>query len=371
MREFSFMIKPASSLCNLKCTYCFNEDIASNRCTKSYGIMTEETAKNIILNIYQTLHDGDHINFIFQGGEPTLAGIEFFNSFTNFVAKQVKKVSVFYSLQTNGTLIDEAWCEFFKKHSFFIGLSIDGTKSNHNFYRADENGNGSYSQVIKTKRLLDKYDLQYNILCTLTNNLAKNPGEVWDNILKENIQFIQFIPCLKNLYDDRRDCDLTPENFYIFYKNLFVKWKNEVLKGNYISVKLFDDIVNLFLFNCPTACGICGNCKIQYVIESDGGVYPCDFYTLDAYCGGNLSKTNIKLIEKNLINTGFLNKKGDKNTICSSCKYLNFCGGGCKRITSSAFIDKNAADFCAYQKLLDEILADLCEVSKKLIDLNK
>lgn len=367
MREFSFMIKPASSLCNLKCIYCFNEDIASNRCIKSYGIMSPKTTLKIISNIYNSLYDGDHVNFIFQGGEPTLAGLDYFKFFTDVISKQNSKVTVSYIIQTNGTLLDENWLNFLKKHNFFIGLSIDGIEETHNFYRTNKNGQGSYSQLISVKNMIEENGLQYNILCTLTNNLSKDYDKLLGNILKENLKFIQFIPCLKNLHDIRRECDLTPINFFEFYKHLFQKWKKELEKGNYVSIKLFDDIINLFLLNKVTSCGFCGKCQLQYIIEADGSVFPCDFYTLDKYCGGNLTESSLKIIEKTLIKTGFLSEEKNLPTICSKCKYISFCQGGCKRILHSSFIAKENLEFCAYQNLLDEILEDLCNIGRILV----
>ena len=122
MKSLNIMIKPASSLCNMRCKYCFYADVSSMRDTASFGIMSDETMKNVLDNIYSCLKSGDKVNFVFQGGEPTLTGLEFFIRFTDIVSGW-NGISVSYALQTNAIIIDDEWCKFLKKYNFLMGVS--------------------------------------------------------------------------------------------------------------------------------------------------------------------------------------------------------------------------------------------------------
>ncbi|MDL2293908.1 radical SAM protein, partial [Ruminococcaceae bacterium OttesenSCG-928-D13] len=126
MKRLSVMLKPASSLCNLRCRYCFYADVSSMRGVPNYGIMSDDTAREVIGNIYRDLEDGDEITLAFQGGEPTLAGLDFFKSFVAEAERQPVRARVNWALQTNGVLLDRDWCAFLREKRFLVGLSLDG-----------------------------------------------------------------------------------------------------------------------------------------------------------------------------------------------------------------------------------------------------
>jgi uncharacterized protein len=153
MKHLSLMIKPASSLCNMRCRYCFYADISGLRQVASHGIMETRTAHAIIENVFKDLEDGDEVSFAFQGGEPTLAGLPWYEDFTETVSAQPKRVKTQYALQTNGLLINGAWGEFFNKHNFLVGLSIDGGARFHNDNRVDAQNRGTYRAVMEEAAL--------------------------------------------------------------------------------------------------------------------------------------------------------------------------------------------------------------------------
>lgn len=261
MKHISVLIKPASALCNLRCKYCFYANVSSLREVRSYGKMKTEVAEKMINNIYADLEDGDQLTLAFQGGEPTLAGLEYFKRIASFVDAQEKKVTVHYALQTNGTIINRKWCEFLKAHDFLVGLSIDGNPLYHDLNRIDTKGRGTFHRVLETKRLFDEYQIEYNVLCVLTNPLAKEAKKVFQFLKDEKIRFVQFIPCLDDLDADKKSSfALVPKRFAGFYHQMLKLWLEELRQGNYISIKLFDDIVNLLVRHQVTACGILGNC---------------------------------------------------------------------------------------------------------------
>jgi len=368
MKQLSVLIKPASSACNLQCSYCFYHDVSDNRSVKSYGNMKQGVMEKIIDQIFIDLDDGDVMTFAFQGGEPTLAGLAYFETFVNYVKNQEKAVTVKYAIQTNGMFIDDTWCTFFQQHQFLVGLSIDGPKELHDNYRYDLKKRGTHRRVMQTKALFDTYEIDYNVLCVLTNQLAAQPQKMFNFLLKERIQFVQFIPCLDELEGQMpSEFALTPKNFYFFYHNLFMLWKKELDKGNYISIKLFDDIVHLFATGMPSACGMLGSCGSQFVVESDGSTYPCDFYVLDEELLGNLCDETLFMMRKKQRLTQFIatSSKNHLEPMCQGCPYLRMCYGGCKRMKRQMYVDKSGA-YCGYQSFLDKHVGELESIARFL-----
>lgn len=353
MKQLSIMIKPSSSLCNLRCKYCFYADLAGIRENVSYGFMAYETAERMLENIRRDLSPGDRVTFAFQGGEPTLSGLPFFRHFTGLVARWDPAIRVSYSIQTNATLLNEEWCRFLAEHRFLVGVSLDMLPESHNAVRVDAGGSGTYGQVRQAIALLEKHRVEYNVLCTLTNEIARYPKRVWSQLCKLDIRYVQFTPCLDELEKPGESIfALTPRRFSSFYKGLFPLWLEALQKGNYRSIKFFDDVVNLMAFGIPTACGINGVCQPQVVIEADGSVYPCDFYCLDCYSMGNITKNRLSDMQESPGRIAFLNRGHRIPKLCGSCRYARLCGGNCKRMQRQICCGE-ADDYCGYRDFLD------------------
>ncbi|MCL2831891.1 MAG: SPASM domain-containing protein [Treponema sp.] len=363
MKRLSLLIKPASSLCNMRCKYCFYHDVGEHRENPSYGIMQKETAEKIIANIQKDLDEGDEITIAFQGGEPTLAGLPWFEYFVDTFKSQ-KKIKTNWALQTNGLLIDDGWAGFLKKHNFLTGLSIDANAGLHNSIRVKANGEGSFEACMKAKAIMDEHKAEYNILCVLTNELADMPDKVWNFITGEKIMYIQFIPCLES-FDESESSPypLKPARFASFYSRLYYWWMKELEKGTYYSVKLFDDTANYFLRGVPSSCGINGRCHAQYVVEADGSVYPCDFYVLDKYNSGNLAQITLREIFDSPVMQAFVSEERKLPPLCNTCKYLKYCNGGCKRMNRVVYFgapgSPSYGSVCGYKQFLDKCLEPL------------
>ncbi len=349
---YSVMIKPASSLCNLECKYCFYADVSHRRDVMSYGIMTEQTARRIIQNIFADLPRGSSVSIGFQGGEPTLAGVDFFRYFADTVRAAAGSVHVEYTLQTNGTLLDDEWCRFLLEHKVLVGLSLDGDGELHDLNRADRHGVGSYSRVIAAKHLLERYGIEYNVLTVLTDRLARYPKRIWKLLCNQKIGYVQFIPCL-----DAPDSPmpspyaLTPGRFASFYTALFRLWAEALRSGRYISIKLFDDICNMLLKHQVTACGLDGICQRQIVVEADGSVYPCDFYAVDRWRLGNLAETPLTGLADNDTARAFRCRPKPVHAICADCRFAKLCGGGCARMADSMYVARDGKA-CGYRDFL-------------------
>ncbi|WP_086444261.1 radical SAM/SPASM domain-containing protein [Candidatus Enterococcus lemimoniae] len=354
MRKIAVMIKPASALCNIRCKYCFYADVADSRAVNSYGKMTPEIMRKMIDHLLLDLTNQDQLTITFQGGEPTLAGFTYFQSFVTYMTeKNTKKVTIQYAIQTNGLLINEKWCRFFYEHHFLVGLSIDGYQSIHDRNRIDPKSKGTFHRVIKTKQLFEKYQVQYNVLCVLTNELARHPQKMYQFMKQEKIQYIQFIPCLGDLNGVKSVYALTPQRFYHFYHVLWDLWIKEYATGNYRSIKFFDDLVHLFKAQRVTACGLIGQCQPQYVIESNGNVYPCDFYVLDQYLMGNITEYSLIELYKSYVMKHFLFEPKQFPQKCQDCPFRSMCMGGCKRMKHSMYLDKKET-YCGFQTFLSQ-----------------
>jgi len=349
----------------MRCGYCFYTDISALRKDASMGVMKRETVTALLNNVFSELISGDMVTFAFQGGEPGLMGLDFFHFFTNEVSSIAPVgVSVDYAFQTNGICIDDDWCAFFKQYDFLIGLSLDGDASLHNQNRTDNHGKGTFNRVMDAKKKLDAAGVRYNILCVLTSESSRRAGRIWNFILREKIKYIQFIPCLEPLESGEEDAGnygaaLTGAKFFRFYSELFPLWKKEVIAGNYVSVKLFDDLIALLLHGMPGSCGLSGRCSPQIVVEADGGVYPCDFYVLDEYKAGDLTCQSLRDVFNAVVNCGFLEFQSEVSACCSDCAHNRWCKGGCKRMSRAVY-----GDICGMRSFLDKYLSELLEIGR-------
>ena len=281
MRSVTFLVKPASSLCDMRCRYCFYHDISDIREVKSMGMMSSDTAEALLKAAFAAVGPGGFVQFTFQGGEPTLAGLEFFRSFMALEEQhRPKDVQVGHSIQTNGLHINEEWAQFLKEHRFLVGLSVDGNQVIHDAHRIDAAGKGTWDRVTAALALLDRYGVEANILCVVSAMVAKNPQKVYASLRKLGDHPLQFIPCLDPLEAQRgsEPHSLKPEAYGRFLCGLFDCWYRDWKAGNYISIRTFDDYLRILMRMPPSTCATSGACGSYLVAEGDGSLYPCDFY---------------------------------------------------------------------------------------------
>lgn len=334
MKSTTFLIKPASSLCNMRCKYCFYDDVSDNRMVKSMGIMSADTAAQVISKALEATEDGGRISFMFQGGEPTLAGLNFFQNFVQLQQQSGRSgIVVEYAIQTNGMNLDEEWAEFLRKNRFLVGLSIDGTKDIHDQFRVDARGEGSWQQVEKALRLLDEHQVETNLLCVVTRQMAKKAHQVWSSLRALGNHPLQFIACLDPLECKRGTApySLTPELYGRFLCNLFDCWYRDWKAGNYGSVRLFDDYVRILAGMAPSCCANAGSCGHYLVVEGDGSLYPCDFFVLDQWYIGNIHSMTVAEALAAPASQKFVAEGMQRPEECYHCPYGGLCRGGCRR----------------------------------------
>ena len=344
MPALSLMIKPASSLCNLSCEYCFYRDVSAHREHLGFGIMTEETT-DVLIEKALSYANGQPVAFAFQGGEPTMAGLPYYKHFVRKVQElNTKRSRVFYSIQTNGTRIDTNWAKFFHTHQFLVGLSLDGNFEDNKF-RKQPSGQNAFFKILRAAELIKKEQVEFNILTVLTGYCAENGERVYKFFRSKGFRYLQFIPCLRP-FDTHEESELYMTNdqyadFLIRVFNLYVK---DYVRHQYISVRQFDNWVRSFLHQPTEQCGIMGHCTHQFVSESNGNIYPCDFYCTDEYLLGNILETDFETMEHCAVVENFIKESLVVPEKCKSCDVYGVCrAGGCKRTQRSE-------DYCAAYK---------------------
>ena len=327
MKNLNLLIKPCSSLCNLNCEYCFYLDECENRKIHSYGVMSDITLENLIKNALLT--SGKSCSFAFQGGEPTLCGIDFYKKAIDLQRQyNLNNVKITNTIQTNGSLINEEWAAFFAENHFLVGISLDGTREAHNKYRRDKNGGGSWDRALHGADLLKDAGAEYNVLCVINAANAKNGALVYNTLKKH--KYLQFIPCIDPEGDKKRAFSLSDRKYTEFLNAIFPLYYNDLQNGVDVSVRLFDNFIDIIRGNPPEMCGMSGRCVCYGVVEADGSVFPCDFYAYDEYFLGNINEMSLTDIL-----TSDKSKQFIKSSVlpdeCRACGYKKLCGGGCRR----------------------------------------
>lgn len=351
MPPVSLMIKPASSLCNLSCEYCFYRDVSEHREDTAFGSMEIGTAEILIRKALE-FADGESVAFAFQGGEPTLAGLEYFRFFTGAVKRlNTKNSRIFYSIQTNGTVIDARWASFFAENGFLVGLSLDGDLEGSRF-RKKPSGQTSFYQALSAAEILKRHNADFNILTVLTGYCAENGERIYRYFRSKGFKYLQFIPCLRPFgSDEKSELYMTNEQYGDFLIKVFNLYVKDYVRNRYVSVRQFDNWVRLYLRQPTEQCGICGHCSYQFVSEANGNIYPCDFYCTDEYLLGNVRDDDFSAMANSEKAKNFIRESLPVPEKCKKCEVYGLCrAGGCKRTRQSE-------DYCeAYKRFFTSCL---------------
>ncbi len=373
MPPISVLMKPASGMCNLHCEYCFYCDEASKRVQESFGMMSEETLKNVIRRTL--LRAEGAASYAFQGGEPTLRGLDFFEKVIFYQQKYNKNhVRIQNALQTNGMLLDEDWCDFLQRNHFLVGVSVDGTKRVHDAYRCKPDGNGSFEQVSHAIKLLERYRVDFNILTVVHNLAAEHIEEIYDFYKERGWNYQQYIACLEPLGEGHgvNRYALTPKQYGEFLIRLFSLWCEDWKEGRQPYIRQFDNYIGILMGYIPEACDQRGCCGVQNVVEADGSVYPCDFYMMDEYRLGNFNVDRLEQIDRKRAEIGFVERSRMLDEECRNCKYHFICRGGCQRNREwNEGMGYYQNYFCeGYRIFFDACLSGLKEVAASWNDKN-
>lgn len=351
MRDLNLLIKPASGACNLRCAYCFYTDVSANRLVESYGMMRRDIAEALIR---RALAETSRVTFCFQGGEPTLWGLDNFRFFTDTVKRlNTARARVTFTMQTNGTLLNDDWAAFLSEHRFLVGLSLDGYKDLHDANRFDAAGQSCFAKVIKAAALLRRAQVDFNILSVVTAKTASQVEKLYRFYQSQNLPYLQFIPCIDPF--GSVETNLTSAQYEQFLKSLFALWYRDYVAGRGVSIRYFDNLLRLFMGNPPEQCSMNGICTIQFTVEANGEVYPCDFYVLDRWRLGNVSADPFSAMLASNAARQFIAESAFVRKECLVCRWYKLCRGGCRRDKESAAVETLSPNrFCkAYMGFFD------------------
>ena len=352
---FHVLAKPTGAICNLDCKYCFFLSKEMLYPGDRFR-MSDELLETYIRQLLETQPLGD-VNVAWQGGEPTLMGINFFRRAIEYVEQHRKAgQNVLHTIQTNGTLLDDEWCEFFKQHNVLVGLSVDGPQPMHDAYRVNKRGAGSFCEVMQGYAVLRRHEVDVNILCTIHAANADYPLEVY-RFFRDELQarYLQFIPIverstealipLANLGWGKRPGGDRPlylqhgghvtersvgaEQFGCFLVRIFDEWvRHDVGK---VFVQTFDVALGSWLGQ-HNLCIFSPTCGDAVALEHNGDLYSCDHYVEPEYRLGNILETPMDELVSSVKQRAFGQHKHDSlPKYCRECTVLFACNGECPR----------------------------------------
>ena len=326
-RPFSLMLKPVGSRCNLNCKYCYYLKQSSVTEIMDLQILRRAIEETILLN------ETPEISFCWHGGEPVMAGIDFFVKAVDIqneaVEKKVrtgfKKPVIINTIQTNGTLINRNWCRFFRENNFLVGISIDGPEDIHNYYRINRAGERLYEKVIEGLELLRDNNVEFNALCTINSKSKGRGREVYKFLKSKGVKYIQFLPVV----DPEKEWGVEAEDFGNFMKDVFREWWENEDAGSFY-VQLFDVALANYL---GVSCGLCQfnpSCGDVPVLESNGDLFCCDHFVNSFNYLGNLNDISLdRAVFSEHIAAFGADKSATLPVICKNCKFKTLCNGGC------------------------------------------
>ncbi len=344
--------KPAGPACNLNCEYCFYlEKQALFGKDEKYRI-SDDVLRAFIMN-YITSQPTPVVPFVWQGGEPTLLGVDFFKRVVELQKPFVHQKTITNSLQTNGTLLDDEWCRFLKENHFMVGISLDGPREIHDRYRVDRQGKGTFEKVMRGLRLLQKHQVEYNVLASVARNTATKPLDVYRFLKNEGIEFIQFSPIVERKPDEcsvrhglrlagpasldsqTRQTEVTPWSvvpgeYGDFLIAIYEEWvRHDVGK---VFVMNFEWALNAWIGNPSPVCTHAEQCGRAVVLEHNGDVYACDHCVYPEFKLGNIGTDSLLEMAGRSTGSGFgITKETALPRWCRECKVLAACRGGCPK----------------------------------------
>jgi len=349
MKEFSLLIKPASFDCNLRCEYCFYL-----RKEAVFGSCRHRMSDEILGKMVSTFTGLDMRNHIFswQGGEPTVMGLDFFKkALVALMEKYGKGRNVTNTLQTNGTLLNSEWAGVLRKYNFLVGLSLDGPAEIHDRNRRDANGGGTHKRVIAALELLKKNKVEFNILTLVSQANVKNPLEVYRYLKNLGIKYHQYIECVEYAPDGKlAPFAISGTEWGEFICRIFDEWYE---KDRYnISVRLFDTVLTKLVDHQVIACSAGRDCRQYLVVEHNGDIYPCDFFVEPRFKLGNIMENSWEEILDSPLYEQFGKRKRAADEQCGNCQWLDLCAACCPKNRPDFFQDAKAvSELCAGWKM--------------------
>ncbi len=334
---FHVLMKPRGAICNLDCKYCFF--LSKEKLFPGSNFrMSEELLENYVRQHIEA-HNVQEVTFAWQGGEPTLMGLDFFRRAVEFQEKYRKPgTRILNTFQTNATTFNDAWCQFFHEHNFLLGISIDGPAAMHDYYRVDKGGSPTWARVMAGIALAKKHNVEFNVLVTVNSANVAHGAEVY-RFLRDEVgaRYMQFIPIIERDNEtgfqegtDVTDRSVTGEQYGQFLIEVFNEWvTNDV---GTVFVQLFDVAVGVWLGHPAALCVFAETCGGALALEHNGDLYSCDHFVEPRFHLGNVKDTPLSDMVNSEKQRQFGQHKRDSlPKYCRECEVRFICNGGCPK----------------------------------------
>ncbi len=345
-RPLYVMTKPVGAVCNLACKYCYYLEKGNLYKDESKHVMSEELLEKFIKEYIQSQTTAE-VMFTWHGGETLMRPLSFYKKAVELQRKYAGGRSIDNCIQTNGTLITDEWCQFFKENNFLVGVSIDGPQEFHDEYRKNKAGQPSFIKVMKGINLLNKYGVEWNAMAVVNDYNADYPLEFYKFFRDElKCRYIQFTPVVERITTSRQDglklssltnqeesvtdFSVSAEQWGNFLCTIFDEWvKNDV--GEYF-IQIFDSTLANWVGQQPGVCSLAKYCGHAGVMEFNGDVYSCDHFVFPEYKLGNIySKTLVEMMYSEKQKEFGYMKHDSLPSQCKSCEYEFACHGECPK----------------------------------------
>lgn len=362
------LIKPAGPDCNLACSYCFYSGKADElfAATPKHR-MSDETLRELVRK-YMNYHDRV-VPFAWQGGEPTLMGLDFYKRAVEYQQLYGRSgQSVSNSLQTNAVLLSNpAWAKFLHEYKFLVGASIDGPRDVHDAFRIDHGGRGSHTRVVAAIETLLEHEVEVNILAMVQPENVHRPAETYEYLLGLGVDFLQFIPLAEpDPGGGLADYSIAPEDYGDFLCEIFDLWAAEKPRQAY--VRMFDDALAVIMGHPHPTCMFSAHCGPYFVVEHNGDIYACDFFVEEQWKYGNIRDVRFHHIPRLELYRKFRARKTAGLDECAECKWFGLCHGGCPKYRVMLGDAARPTYFCkAYRMFFEHAHERLEEMAKTLL----
>jgi uncharacterized protein len=371
--NFHILAKPTGPICNLDCKYCYYTK-KEQYYPKDHSFWMSDDVLETYIKEYIMSQDTGEVFFAWQGGEPTLIGIDFFKKAISLQKKYADGKQIKNTIQTNGTLLNETWCEFLAMHNFLVGLSLDGPEQIHDQYRIDRGGKPTFELVMRGLSLLKKHQVEFNVLTCVTRDSAYKPLEIYRFFKEQGIQFIQFIPIVER--DSLRIGELQPavtpwtvesETYGEFLIQIFNEWVRQDVGDTFIMN--FEWALAAWTGIPSSICIFSEECGTALAMEHNGDLFSCDHYVDPQFQLGNIKDGLVNIVNQPLQAAFGKSKRDSLPSLCTNCEFLFACHGECpkNRFLVSEQDEPGLNYLCASYKKFFKYINPYMNVMKQLL----
>ena len=370
-RPLYVMLKPAGPMCNLACHYCYYLEKRELYPTDKHPTMSKELLEEFTRQ-YIEAQTMPQVLFTWHGGETLLRSVDFYQHALKLQRRYAHGRQIDNCLQTNGTLLTDEWCKFFKENNFLIGISIDGPQEYHDHYRKTHNGRPTWKEVMRGIHLLQKHGVEWNAMAVVNSYNADHPLEFYRFFKEIGCQYLQFTPVVEQIEGEVTDFSVTPNQWGTFLCKLYDEWVKQDVGE--IFVQTFDATLANWVGEVPGVCSLSAMCGHAAAMEFNGDVYSCDHFVFPEFRLGNIRQQSLTSLMYGERQKAFSRMKHDAlPRQCRECRYLFACHGECpkNRFATDSYGNTGLNYLCqGYHRFFEHVAADM-DFMKAQLDAGK